>query len=212
MTTIPPQTPAIPTRIIREPFRRQLGNGKSTVIYPCDDGREYQIMALAEVTGINRVTIYKRIKKYGWNYDHILRLPGEAAPIPDAVSGRPSCLTGEPYQKRLADGTLKRFYPCDNGKEYLLGELAEIVGVDRNTIYSRIKRFGWNSAVVLLPPVRDGLTLNGFARNSADAEGGGNAEWLALGSCSRKKRLATLRQPTAYDRMFAGMTAEEMRP
>ena len=92
-----------PTKIIGPPVR---GN-RTELFYPCDDGKKYSRVQLAEMTGYSLSTISRRLAEWGWDAPGILTKP--LGPLGGPQGERGSYLKFKPdkdlenLQKTLVD-------------------------------------------------------------------------------------------------------------
>lgn len=66
-----------PLRVIRNP-KTLTGKGAPYVtVADCDDGKTYTVAELAKIIGIMPDTMSTRLKRYGWDNDHIFNPPAK---------------------------------------------------------------------------------------------------------------------------------------
>jgi hypothetical protein len=101
---------------------------------------------------------------------------------------RPTRIIKQPVivkaNKRGAPTTM--IITCDDGREYGIQELAQIVGFKHSHgLYQRLRNIGWDDPDALNPPSKRGYRVNG----STTLNSGGTGDWGKLSSKDRSAKL-----------------------
>ena len=112
----------------------------------------------------------------------------------------PSLLLEKPHRARVPGYCRKVLVcMCDDGMIYTLAALAKMAGIKYHTIVTRIRTYGFDSPLILLPKAESGKTINGEDVITSTGQGG-NEAWAKLSARPRTERLARLRQPGSFEK------------
>lgn len=112
----------------------------------------------------------------------------------------PIRIVKEPYRGHAPGyGNMVKLYLCDDGKIYTIYALAEMCKVSPQTLFQRIRIYGWMSELILKPKATPGLNLEGksFVNNNGDS---GNEAWEALSTKTRNRNLEKISKPGIFER------------
>ncbi len=104
------------------------------------------------------------------------------------IKRMPTRIVCEPV-KELCQGRVLKVYTCDDGKNYSLKELAEIIGVTPQRLNSRLATMGWQDPRFFDPNKQAMKEMSKI----------GNPEWANLGSRPRSENLRRLPRLGRFD-------------
>lgn len=84
----------------------------------------------------------------------------------------------------------KLFITCDDGKEYTVNELAQVIGLDRSGMHQRLRLLKFDDPAMLNPPAKRGYRIDG--RNTF-AKGYKSSQFQKLSSRVRSENLRKIR-------------------
>jgi hypothetical protein len=90
---------------------------------------------------------------------------------------------------------------CDNGVEYEISLLAEIIGMTASGLYQRLRSHGWQHPMILSRKCapNENIRGNGYMRNIVDS---GSDEWRQMSTRPRSAGLARLPEPGIFERQM----------
>ena len=112
-------------------------------LYPCSDGKNRNTTQLASTAEISQPAMSLRLKDNGWKNKDILN-PNKHK---DRIM-QPTRIIRKPY--KLMIGAYYYFHlDCNDGKTYLVSELAHMKNMSNARLMRRINELGWDHPDVL---------------------------------------------------------------
>ncbi len=90
---------------------------------------------------------------------------------------------------------------CNDGRVYVLGELAEVIGVSPSTIYKRLRQHPWDSPRILASALHQRDTIKKRVATAKRNKRKNESVFSHLGYRPRPEHLDRIPGPTSFDRM-----------
>ena len=123
---------------------------------------------------------------------------------------KPTRIISKPYlQKR--GGQYIKMLTLDDGNTYDLATVAEMIGMKKDGLNSRINYHGWDYPYILNPPAEKGKLITGESYKWKGFDGVGNEEWRKLSDVPRSMNLSRMKPLGTYERMIADREEQEWK-